>query len=579
MELLGEDDPMAPQLNHGKITLKPHQLVMLHKCQDMENMPQSYKGDEFQTSIGIIGDKVGSGKSYVILALILNTINKPINCLGTIRVFGLDKIIFKVQRSMKHVDTNVIILPHNIIHQWRALINSFKGITTYFISQKSNMLKVDDLEQYNLVVVSSTFYKQFASKMESVQFKRVFFDEIDSVNIPNCLPIFSNFTWFITASYNNIVYPKGHSEWNNIVHKYVVHSIGLKNKGFVNNLFLDITSKAGTDFVKRLVIKNNDDFVDKSFMLPDIVSHRIVCKQSPLINILNGMVSSDVISCLNAEDVASAISIVNAWQKGTEENIINVILSKYHKLMKNIELSIEYTNKREFDNESNRDKELAQLTQQKTDMLDKVFNIRSRIKNTNTCNICFDDISNKTITKCCQNSFCFKCITRWIHIKDKCPCCNQSLPMEECFIVQDTQHVATLAKNVLSPLNNKTTNLSILLESLKHKKMLIFSAYNESFKTISQCLHTSNIKYDTIKGTSNHIKNVVENFKSGDVNALLVNAVNYGSGLNFENTTDIIIFHQFSDECTRQVIGRAQRMGRKEPLNVWYLLNDNEQVF
>jgi len=577
MEILDENDPMAQQIEHNTIKLKPHQLTLLKKCFDFENGPQKYKGNEFQTSIGILGDKVGSGKSYVILALIHTTINKPLNCIGNIKVFGLDTIVLKMHQNMKHVDTNVIVLPHNLIHQWKSLIAIF-DIKTLIVCSTSLIPETKNIDEYDLIVVSSTFYKQFANRLRSVQFKRVFFDEVDTVNLPNCPQIFSNFTWFTTASYNNLVYPKGHAEWNQNVQKYIIHSIGLKNKGYINNIFVDISSKISSDFIKRLVLKNQDDFVDKSFCLPEVIIENVICRHSSIISILNGVVSPEVISCLNAEDISSAISLVNVSLKGTEENIINVILSKYNKNLNNILLNIEYTSKREFDNEGIREKEICLLQEQKNSYEEKVINIRNRIKETNTCNICFDTISNKTITKCCQNSFCFKCITKWISIKNTCPFCNQKFELEECFIVQNTTKCVVKKGESLSPMNDKLTNLKILVDMLKHKKMLIFSAYNESFKTISNVLNNKNIKYDYIKGTSNHIKNVVNNYKTGDVNALLINALNYGSGLNFENTTDIVIFHQFSKECTRQVIGRAQRMGRKEPLKVWYLLNENEHV-
>jgi SNF2 family DNA or RNA helicase len=65
-------------------------------------------------------------------------------------------------------------------------------------------------------------------------------------------------------------------------------------------------------------------------------------------------------------------------------------------------------------------------------------------------------------------------------------------------------------------------------------------------------------------------------YKREEVNLLAINSRFYGSGLNLENTTDIIMFHKFDSEVEKQVIGRAQRMGREKALKVWYLLYDNE---
>jgi SNF2 family DNA or RNA helicase len=66
--------------------------------------------------------------------------------------------------------------------------------------------------------------------------------------------------------------------------------------------------------------------------------------------------------------------------------------------------------------------------------------------------------------------------------------------------------------------------------------------------------------------------------KPDALNMLFVNARSFGSGLNLENTTDIIMFHKLDSELEKQVIGRAQRFGRSEPLNIWYLLHENEMV-
>jgi hypothetical protein len=41
--------------------------------------------------------------------------------------------------------------------------------------------------------------------------------------------------------------------------------------------------------------------------------------------------------------------------------------------------------------------------------------------------------------------------------------------------------------------------------------------------------------------------------------------------------SDIIIYHEMNKELETQIIGRAQRIGRTEPLNVYYLLHENEK--
>jgi hypothetical protein len=58
----------------------------------------------------------------------------------------------------------------------------------------------------------------------------------------------------------------------------------------------------------------------------------------------------------------------------------------------------------------------------------------------------------------------------------------------------------------------------------------------------------------------------------------MLNAQYFGAGMNLQMTTDLVIYHRFSNEMEEQIIGRAQRLGRKTPLNVYYLLHNNESA-
>ena len=134
-----------------------------------------------------------------------------------------------------------------------------------------------------------------------------------------------------------------------------------------------------------------------------------------------------------------------------------------------------------------------------------------------------------------------------------------------------------LDETKVNPKFDKHKNLQILLASRKPgSKFLIFSNYDSSFQNLYTILTKLNIKYMHLKGNGNVIKCMIDRYKNGDVDVLLVNSRHYGSGLNLENTSDIVMFHKFDTEIEKQVIGRAHRLGRTMPLNIWYLLHENE---
>ena len=79
----------------------------------------------------------------------------------------------------------------------------------------------------------------------------------------------------------------------------------------------------------------------------------------------------------------------------------------------------------------------------------------------------------------------------------------------------------------------------------------------------------------------NLINKIVKNYKLSNsepesIKILLLNAEYCASGINLENTSDIVIYHSMTPAKTKQIIGRGQRPGRTSQLNVWKLCYENE---
>jgi SNF2 family DNA or RNA helicase len=240
-----------------------------------------------------------------------------------------------------------------------------------------------------------------------------------------------------------------------------------------------------------------------------------------------------------------------------------------------------------FENETDRRNEINRLEKQMEAVSKKIDLITERIKENDLCTICYDTASNKTLTSCCQNTFCFKCINVWLAQRHVCPLCKIKMNVGDLFVIDetavdntcneiDTEYFDPLKPN---PKNDKYQNLELILSLLKHKeeaKILIFAAFDNTFINVTPVLQKLEINYEYVKGNSNQIRCTIERYKEGNTKVLLMNTQHFGSGLNLENTTDMVLFHKFDTENEKQVIGRAQRYGRKDPLNVHYLLYENE---
>jgi SNF2 family DNA or RNA helicase len=114
------------------------------------------------------------------------------------------------------------------------------------------------------------------------------------------------------------------------------------------------------------------------------------------------------------------------------------------------------------------------------------------------------------------------------------------------------------------------------------RKYLIFTEYESTLNSkITSILDKYGLTYGRIRGSSIAISNMVETYRRHDdeINVLLINSKYFGSGLNLENTSDIIILHKMQADIEMQVIGRAHRYGRKESLRVWKLYYQNEAEY
>lgn len=581
------------------ITLRPHQLSLLHRCIEYENDKpnlckfdslESYvkKNDFFNTNIGVIADRVGSGKSYVILSIILS--NSIINRDNTlIKSSGLNNITFFFKDEKPVVKTNIIVIPHNLCSQWENYIKIFnKGLKYIIINKQKNFENIkddDNLIENDVIIVTSTFYNKISKLFidKGVKLQRIFFDEVDSLNIPGCTNIDANFIWFVTASYGNVIYPRGYTKYDPIKNRYIYTASGIRNSGFIKNIFLDLYTNIPKELTKILILKNSESYIESSLQLPELISHTIKCRTPFSINILNGIVDKNIIESLNAGDVNSAMSFINSNNKGTENNIINLLLDKLTIQIKNFQIKLNMTNELVYDDENDRESDKSSLTNKINDINKKMDMIKDRIISNNLCVICYDNIENKTVTKCCQNSFCFTCIHIWLNKKVNCPICKSLLNGNMLYVIKNDveeiiKDVEIIPENELHEKHDKFKNLKILLEKKKNSnaKILIFSGYDYTFNQIIPILNSIDIKYDYIKGNGDQIKSIVNKYKKNQIDVLLVNTKNYGTGMNLENTTDIIMFHKFDTQLEQQVIGRAYRLGRELPLNVYYLLHENE---
>jgi hypothetical protein len=586
---LDDTHPKDENVNGLKIDLMNHQKTALYHASLLEkNNGTNFNGTYIFSVFGILACKVGSGKSFVVLSLILKqpliNFNRIMAGYGSISYSSFKRI----NTISDTVKTNIILIPHNLFTQWKEYItkntclrlicisstkeyNIFKEKITEYESSSEIDKKdkiFEELTDDIVYLITNKNWNNFAYNWTTVIKKnvsRIFIDEVHAIHIPNSMKIQSNFTWFITSSLNDIY---RHSNYGFI-------------REFVNSTYHNIS--------EIQIIKNKDDYIDSSIKLQNPNHIVITCMASRLLRIFSGIITTEIRNMLLAEDIQGVISSLGITTID-ESNIISILCKNLNNELENAKM-IHETKKLMHYNTDQIKEETLLKSQEKIDKLqEKINDVRQRINDNNLDPIMHTDIENPVITPCCTNKFDFKTITAYYSYQEEsrkvtvCPMCRAPLDIQKLIYVGkfnqvENQEQDESKKEWDQTKHNKIDNLENILKTKISidKRILIFSQHEGNLSTISNAFkNAGRLNLEPVKGSINHIQNLIEQYNNGSIPNLFLNASYCGSGLNLEKTDVVIIMHKMSPDNLNQVIGRAQRLGRKTKLDIYYLYAKNE---
>lgn len=518
---------------------------------------------EINTNFGILADKVGAGKTFEIVGLLCH---RSIPASHPKIIGSAFNSLIKWHDKESCIKTNLVIVPHGLILQWKDVLE--KTNLNYYVINKKNQVdylksaenifddnpsdseidihKTQCVGYYDLILVSGTMLENLFIKFPDIKWSRIVIDEVTSIKLPAKFEMKSNFTWFISATPTDIRYVR-----KMYIKDYIY--------GLPDNVF------------KRIIIKNDDDYVSKSMSLPPFNQIIIRCNTPRGLYMMREFIPKDVINMLNAGNIKDAITRLNC-NVDTQDNILKVLTTKIENDIYNTKLDLEVEQRARYNDKKAHEEKLQNLTNKITSLENKYNAIKQRIVNFNeeNCPICLDSVTNPAIVPCCNNLFCLQCLSSIIN--SSCPMCRQKLSINDISVISKTKKEKPKSNQLLS----KKDNLINIIKKKPNGKFLVFSSYENTNDNIAKILNDEGITFSKIAGSAAVINNIINKFTNGTTKVLLLNASQYGSGLNLQMATDIIIYHELRSEIETQVIGRAQRLGRTEPLNVFYLLHDDE---
>jgi len=555
-----------------KINLKSHQMNMVNAMMNLENN-RKIECDELHldTNIGICSDTVGTGKSLCMLALI--TANK---IMKKRKWYEKTNVLYNtIDNSKTSYDINLIVVPHSITKQWIHYIETQTHLNFYSVFRNTHILPIDEIRQIvedvKIILISSTMYKAFIQMNRYECYQRAIFDEADTISIPSCTHVNSNFTWFITSSVENILFPGGYyytpPTLNGYIHnRHSVH--GVRRNGYIRDI-ARIISDADNNVLKKIILINDPKSIKRSLNMIEPLKLYIQCKAPIYMRILNNALETNVLEMLNAGDISSALDALGCKCE-SQQSIVYAVTTDINQNIEDINLRIDYYTNMHLISNEDRQVKLDQLKDKRVRLEIRLASIQQELNNykDSTCPICWDTFKNPVTTlTCCNKMFCTECV---IQCQGTCPMCRQEITHDTMVVINDNY----IQKN--DTRKSKIDNLLQIIKENTKGKFLIFSAYDTTFKHVTDALTSHEISTSKLSGNASVITKTIQSFNTGDVQTLLLNPNHYGCGLNIEQTTDIIFLHRFTVEMERQIIGRAQRYGRNTQLIIHYLYFENE---
>ena len=615
---LSENNYTAYQPDKILLKLKPHQLTSLHKAIEMESTgtikyrfsdrnsflsissnifynnlySNSYLHEEdinaeinISTNVGILGDMVGYGKTLIALSIIAgndtnnihvnNNYTKTYNNSKNYSYLNVTCVNNLIPVINNIINSTLVIVPRGPVYiQWEQTIRSNTSLKVLAIENlnfiKKHLPKYDGnnkqeifdfFESYDVVLIKNTTlkilcdsYYNFNSNFNIIKrWKRIMIDEAHDIisKIPNMQYYY---LWLISGTYENIL-----RRVNNV--NNIIYSNG------INELMND-------NFINLMLVKNNYNFIKNSFNIPEPIEKFYLCKLPEDINVVKNFISNAILEKINANDFAGAIKDLGGKNE-TEDNIIELVSKELKRDLFNKETEKNYINNLDISLEQKQQK-IRNIDIEIENQKNKINDLSERIKSltSKNCIICMDTLNNPIMLEC-THLFCGRCILKWIPTNNKCPYCRTPITgLDKLIAIVNEKKDNETAETTEKILSKEETFLNII-KNKPDGKFLVFSKNDNGFENIKLKMTENNINYELLKGNTQHMMNILDKFKKGVSNIILLNTQYAGSGIDINYATDVIIFHSMGLD-KQQAIGRAQRVGRNKPLHIHNLCYEHE---
>lgn len=608
---LTESSPLAQQPPHIQTPLRLHQLASLEAMREKEISLRTgwqVPGTEetLFSKYAYLGDRVGVGKTLMVLGHISQMATYPLRLQpilsnlhpsSTAACFSIAP--HSTSRALKeNVYDSLIVVPHTIYKQWQDTIENQTTLKAHFLKSQRDLDKdnlLTSLQSSHCILISNTLLQSFLVNLQArtpnqtATWRRVFFDEADSVKISGgCPKPIANMTWYVTASYSNMLCV------NDYYHSYLIRQLPSQfietldpelqemlqlyidnhpNVTFfrVNspNYFQDI--KSSHPLRGQLVIRSSKAFLEKSIQLPTLHQTIIRCQTPITQQLLDQAIPPETENLLHAGDISGALQSLGV-SSHTPLTIVDAVTEFRKRELDRLRRLFKFKEEETYISSQAKETALSLLQYKIHTAEQQLESLQKRIQEATkeSCSICFDAPTEPVLVPCCSKMFCGSCILSWMTRTPACPLCRSSFHPSELKRIGQECHGSSRQY-----LPKKIDALLQILQENPNGKFLVFSRYENPLLSIQETIQEH---YPTanLQGNKDSIAKTLADFESGYFKILLLNSRQAAAGMNIPAATHLILLHKMGMEEEKQILGRAYRLGRTSPLHFIKLLHQRE---
>lgn len=530
--------------------LRPHQLAELVRMEELESqLPNGLpiQNECVTSQYAFLSDPIGTGKTATALLHIAHM--KRVALYPRRILHGNSTPFFfstkeSVERPFRLYNT-LIVVPHILFSQWETQIQTLTTLRPVFLKTIRDVKDTEldtKLETADCVLISNTLIRLFLNELHerdpSVTWRRVYYDEADTIRIPpSCPHPNTYFTWFITSAPEHFLFTRQFLHSNHIqnltqeeIESYHPQIQSLLHRHTVSPTtiitYFRITSDAFfSEYVRNrhplrysLVVMVDHTFLQQSIEYPPFTQTTIECAPT-IVSYNDGVLRPEIIQLIKAGNLVSAYTSLQLRPLKADER--TSLISKHVE---------------------------------------------------EDCPVCYDQLKWTLVTPCCSRPFCAECICTCLTSSAYCPLCRDQVDstqlryIDDPFILNDTIP--------LSPqLPTKAEAVINLLKNNPDGKFIIYAQYESSLIKLYESIRTAYPlgeapRITFLRGTKSAVASQVRNFETGSTPLLLLSSYGTIQGLNLQSATHVVFLHNLRDPEKSNIIRRAWRLGRTVPLSV-----------